>query len=286
MSDASLVIGGSAAITAVGAARLGLRVGLCAAFGDDDLGHIMVQRLTAEGVDSRHLRREAAQPTGISVILDEGSDRAILTAPGPVEALSTADLAALGDAPARHVHVASYFMLGHTTQQGLAPLLQRWRTAGVSTSVDTNWDPHQRWDVGSLLSAVDVVLPNRAELAALSGVDDLEGGLRALAALGPSVICKLGVQGAVALTHDRVVRVAAVPSDHFVDSIGAGDSFVAGYLYGLLAGDDVGDRLRLAVATGSLSTRGRGGTAAQPDLATARYVAQGLAVTSPAEDLR
>jgi len=283
VSEASLVIGGSAAITAVGAARLGLRVGLCAVVGDDDFGRLMSQRLADEGVDCRWVRVVPARATGISVILDQGRDRAILTALGAIDALDPSDLKSLGDRPARHVHVASYFLLAGSVRQSLPQTFHRLRAAGVSTSVDTNWDPTQRWDVDGLLGSVDLVLPNQPELAALTGVDGLDEGLRVIADLGSSVACKLGDRGASLLSSGRLLHVDAAPSEGYIDAIGAGDSFNAGFLCGTLSGLDVGDSLRLAVATGSLSTRGRGGTATQPDLATAQELAQRLTVTTSPE---
>ena len=279
VSEASLVVGGSAAITAVGAARLGLRVGLCAVVGDDDFGRVMTQRLADEGVDCRWVRVVPARATGISVILDQGRDRAILTALGAIDALDPSDLTSLGDRPARHMHLASYFLLARSLREAVPQTLQRLRAAGVSTSVDTNWDPTQRWHVDGLLGSVDLVLPNQAELAALTGVDGLDEGLRVIADLGSSVACKLGDRGASLLSSGRLLHVDAAPSEGYIDAIGAGDSFNAGFLCGRLAGADLGDCLRLAVATGSLSTRGRGGTAAQPDLVTAQQLAERLTVS-------
>jgi sugar/nucleoside kinase (ribokinase family) len=66
---AGIVMGGSAAITAVGAARLGLRVGVCAVVGADDVGALLLDRLRAEQVDVSNIRTSPHDQTGVSVIL-------------------------------------------------------------------------------------------------------------------------------------------------------------------------------------------------------------------------
>ena len=87
VDSASLVMGGSAAITAVGAARLGLRVGMCGVVGGDDLGRLMTVQLAEAGVDLTYLSIDPTRPTGMSVILNRGADRAVLTATGTISAL-------------------------------------------------------------------------------------------------------------------------------------------------------------------------------------------------------
>lgn len=91
-----VVVGGSAAITACGAARLGLAVGLCGVVGDDPLGELMLRELTASGVAVADVRTASESPTGLSVILDRGDDRAIITSRGSMSALGAEQLTALG----------------------------------------------------------------------------------------------------------------------------------------------------------------------------------------------
>ncbi|MFZ0325612.1 MAG: carbohydrate kinase family protein [Actinomycetes bacterium] len=285
VSGATLETGGSAAITALGAARLGLRVGLVAAVGDDDLGRLMVDRVTAAGVDVSHVRVHDSAPTGLSVILDRGDDRAIFTSLGSIDALTPDDLSTLADHPARHVHLASFFLLDPGLRASFPLTLRRFRSTGVTTSVDTNWDPHGLWQLDELMREVDIALPNRAELTAVTRQPGLRDGLRTLSDLGPRTACKLGRVGAATLVDDRVVAVAAPTSEELVDAVGAGDSFNAGYLCGHLTGQGLVDSLRLAVAVGTASTGGRGGTATQPDLPTAQRMAQRLAVVDDFEEL-
>ena len=99
----SLEIGGSASITAVAAARLGLRVALVAAVGRDAAGTFMLDALAREGVDVSAVAVRDGLATGMTVALSRGGDRAILTALGAMDSLTAADIPArsLRPVPAR-----------------------------------------------------------------------------------------------------------------------------------------------------------------------------------------
>lgn len=271
-----LVIGSSSAIMACGAARLGLRVAMAGLVGDDALGRFMVAALTERGVETAGVRVDPGAPTGAGVILSDGRDRAILTAPGTIPRLRAADVPRDLLARARHVHVGGIFLLDDL-RPDLAGLLREARAAGATTSADTNWDPRGSWDGGirEILAAADVVLPNAAEAAHLTGLEDPEAAAAALLALGSRVAAvKLGTEGALALAADGSrARVPAIAVET-VDTTGAGDSFDAGFLAAWLGGRALADCLAVGAACGALSTRGAGGTVAQPTLAEAEAVAR------------
>jgi len=266
VDSASLVMGGSAAITAVGAARLGLRVGLCGVVGDDDLGQLMLVRLAEAGVDLEHVRVDSGAPTGMSVILVRGDDRAVLTAAGTISALSADDVSALPALPARHVHAASYYLMSPEYRDARPGEFARFREAGATTSVDTNWDPQGRWDLDELLSVTDLFLPNEAELTAIARSPILDRAVEVVAENGCDVAVKRGAQGASALLGGNGYRVLRTPPVDYVDAVGAGDTFNAGLLAGRLLGRDPGTCLAMAVIAGTLSTGATGGTAAQLSL--------------------
>ncbi|GAA1374498.1 carbohydrate kinase family protein [Streptomyces beijiangensis] len=264
---AGLVLGGSAAIMACGAARLGLRVAFAGRVGDDPAGAFVRAALAGRGVDVTALVTDPRLPTPLTAILttDDG-DRAILTALGCLAATGPADVPEALLASVRHVHAASFFLMPHLARS-LHQVFAAARSFGASTSLDTNDDPHQQWDrelLDPVLAVTDTLLPNAAEARALAGEAELLDAAAALARRGPLVVVKNGAEGAVA--HDGVrppVRAAAVPVEP-LDTVGAGDSFDAGFITATLRGLDTGAALAVAAACGSLSTRGHGGTATQP----------------------
>jgi sugar/nucleoside kinase (ribokinase family) len=280
----SLVIGGSAAITAVAAARLGLRVALAAAVGDDPAGRFMLGQLAQEGVDTSAVAVRRDTPTGMTVALSEGKDRAILTATGAMATLTTRDVPASLLTAARHVHVSSYFLVERSLGPGLASLLDAARASGARTSLDTNWDPAQRWGDDSLraaLAATDLLLPNETEALRLSGAATLA---EAMAVLGPGLVIKLGARGALWAEGTRRCRATPPPVTP-ADATGAGDCFNAGVIAGLLGGLDLAGAVALGCAAGAASTQAPGGTASCPDLAAAQALARGVTVGPAGPDL-
>jgi sugar/nucleoside kinase (ribokinase family) len=174
------------------------------------------------------------------------------------------------------VHVSSYF-LQRGLHEGLPSLIEEAHRAGATTSVDPNWDARGGWDGGllALLSEIDVFLPNETEVRAIAHLEDTDAAARSLADRAGVVAVKCGPGGALAVRGEETVRTEVPPSD-VEDTIGAGDSFDAGFIAGRLAGWPLADTLRLAVACGSHSTRGVGGTATQPAMAEARAAAEVL----------
>jgi sugar/nucleoside kinase (ribokinase family) len=271
----SLVIGGSAAITAVAAARLGLRVALAAAVGADPAGEFMRDQLTAEGVDVSFVAVREDAPTGMTVALSRGEDRAILTALGAMASLTSADVPEKLLADARHVHASSWFLLRDCLGPGLGALFSAARSAGVMTSLDTNWDPSGRWagpDLAAAIAQAGLLLPNEAEAIRLAGADDLDAAVSALVAAGPRVVVKLGERGALCADGRSQCRVSLPPVTP-VDATGAGDCFNAGLIAGLLDGRDLAGAAALACAAGALSTGAPGGTASAPGLLAAANLA-------------
>jgi sugar/nucleoside kinase (ribokinase family) len=266
----ALTLGGSAAITACGAARLGLRTAFVGRVGDDPAGRFCLDALRDRGVDVTGCVVDPDGATALTVVVANGADRATLTAPGCLPLLGVDDVSPGLAAAARHVHVSSYFLLPHLAA-GLPAWFALLRAAGATTSLDTNDDPSGRWGggVAAAIEQSDVFLPNEAEALALAGGGDVASAARSLAGTGAGVVVvKRGALGALAWTADGPITVPGRPVAP-VDTVGAGDSFNAGFLAGFLSGGDVASSLRLAATCGALSTRAAGGTAAQPTLAEA-----------------
>jgi sugar/nucleoside kinase (ribokinase family) len=276
VSQMSLVIGGSASITAVAAVRLGLRVALVAAIGADAAGKFMLDQLTTEGVDVAGVAVRPDVATGMTLALSGGDDRAMLTAPGAIPTLTADDVPAALLASARHVHVCSYFLVEPSLGPGLAGVLAAARAGGTSTSLDTNWDPAQRWGGDTLRAVIaqtDLLVPNEAEALGISGGDTLADAVRTLEKATTRLVVKLGGRGALCAEDERRYHVTLPPVTP-VDTTGAGDCFDAGLIAGLSRGLDLAHAAALGCAAGAASTGAPGGTAAAPDLASAMALAE------------
>jgi sugar/nucleoside kinase (ribokinase family) len=277
LDDATLVLGGSGAITACAGARLGLRVAFAGVVGDDLFGRFVREALEERGVDTGGLAVDPNRPTGVTVILQREDDRAILTSPGTIGDLRSTLIDEDLLRTARHVHVSSYY-LQHGLRRDLPSVFAIAHDAGASVSVDPNWDPAESWNGGllDLLSSTDVFLPNSAEARAIVGVDDIDVAAQVLAGRGVTLVVKFGQGGGLATDGDELVRSEAVPAD-VIDTTGAGDTFDAGFIAGRLDGWPLARCLGVAVACGSLSTRAAGGTAAQPTMDEALAAMEAIA---------
>ncbi len=240
VDDCSLELGGSGAIFASQTGKLGTAVTLAGVLGNDAFGDMVSAQLAAAGVETQSLQRHATLKTGIGVALSERNDRAILTYMGTIDALRPEDLREEMLEGCRHFHLASYFLL--TSMRSFWP---EWfalcRRRGVTTSLDTNWDPENRWEsVGELLPYVDVFLPNENEAMAIARERTAELALDVLAEVSPLVVVKCGERGAIA--RGRMGRYAFAPdertglAERVIDTTGAGDNFDAGFLSGWMQG--------------------------------------------------
>src|SRR5689334_11596657 len=277
VDDARMTIGGSGAILACGAAKLGLRVAIAAVVGDDLFGRFIRDGLAEHGVDASGVHVDPDTPTGITVVLSGPDDRAILTMPGTIAALILDRIEPALLERVRHVHVSSYFL-----QAALIPSLSHVflgvRSRGGTTSVDPNWDPSERWNGGLLdvLAVSDVFLPNAMEATRVAHTSDLEAAARSLSERAGVVAIKNGDRGAIAHSDGAMHRAEPVRVP-LVDSTGAGDSFDAGFLAAWLDGAPVDRALALANVCGALSTREMGGTTTQPTMDEALAMLAGSA---------
>jgi len=276
LDAATLVLGGSAGITAHALARLGRATRIGALAGRDVFGDQVVDLLAAAGVDTTTVVRDPGRTTGLTVVLSQGQERAILTFLGAISAYSidqaTDALVNAAHDGARHVHVSSFFLLP-ALGAGLATVFDRAHALGLTTSLDPNFDPAEHWnDVEGLLAHVDLLLPNRTEALEIATrvtghaiVDPVAAGT-VLASRGAVVVMKDGRRGALLVHPDgSIVRNVGTPVDA-VDTTGAGDTFNAAYLDSVLRDLPESECLRRAVLAGALSTSAIGGTAGQPTL--------------------
>ena len=266
VDTALLTIGSSSAIFACGAARLGLRVAFIGKVGKDLFGGFMRRALDEYGIDTNGIVEDGHTPTGISVIFSDGNDRAILTYPGTISSLEFSEIDQEIIRMARHMHVGSYYMQA-ALQPDLPKLFDIAHGWGTSVFLDPNYDITGNWDGLSMeaISKADVFLPNLVECKMISGRNELEQAVNYFKDKVSYLGVKLGKGGGL-LAHDSQIYQSEGIKIDVVDTVGAGDSFDAGFIYGYLAEWKPERILKMANICGGLSTRQAGGTTAQPTL--------------------
>jgi sugar/nucleoside kinase (ribokinase family) len=259
--DFRLTLGSSSAIVAHNLAALGVSVGFITLLGDDPLGSIALERLAEKGVDISCVKRvSGGTSTGVTILLTHEGKRHILTYPGTMFEMAFSDLDMAYLASARHFHLSSLF-LHKALQPDLPRIFRQLKAAGLTLSLDTNDDPEDRWGepLDELLGMVDIFLPNDDEACRISGKADAESAIEVLAKRVPLVAVKCGKRGALVQKGSQRWEVPANPVTP-VDTIGAGDSFDAGFLAAYLRGETPDACAAFGNRTAALSTLRPGGT--------------------------
>jgi sugar/nucleoside kinase (ribokinase family) len=248
-------VGGGAIITAVAAARLGLRSSVLS--GVSAAG---ARVLKAEGVGVRNLRRPG-EPPALSVALSTKDNRAFVTFNGVNDVLGPRLAAAAPRLAARHVHFA-FFPAACRPWIGVVEGL---RGRGVTTSWDFGWNERLLRDArfAALLAALDFVFVNEQEAALYARKKSAAAAVPYWRARTRNTVIKLGSRGCRWIAPGRDLRSPPVRVRP-VETTGAGDAFNAGFIYGLLRGLRPAAMLRTANFVGAMSTRAAGGIASLP----------------------
>lgn len=260
-------VGGNGANTSIALARIGVPVRLVATVGDDDRGRLVRDELVRAGVDTAALTVVSETTASTVVIVNSAGQRKFLHRLGaselafqqPVE--FTPEL--IGSAT--HFHLASFFVLPGIRANG-AQMLMRARQAGLTTSLDTTWDPLGRWsaDLAPSLPYVDFLFLNEDEALRITGSSEPAEGARYALSHGVSTaVLKLGERGCAIYTQDREFRCAAYEID-VKDTTGAGDCFAAGLLGAVERGASLEEAGQFANAVAALSVQQVGAVAGVP----------------------
>jgi ribokinase len=253
--------GGKGANQAVAAARLGRTTSMVGRVGRDDAGTDLVKALRDSGVDASRVTPTENAPTGIALItVDDHGENAIVVSPGANGRVSEADVMEAGDM----VGSAGVVLL-----QLEIPMEAVVAAARAATGTVILNPAPARPLPPSLLEAVDVLVPNRSELALLAGagadpLDEDRAAEIAARIVGPqAVIVTLGAEGALVVESGRTERIPAVP-DEVVDTTAAGDAFCGALADALVTGEDLTEAAGWAVRAAAVACTRPGAQASLP----------------------
>lgn len=236
----SLHSGGCAANTAVDLAKLGADVAVVGMVGRDGFGTFLQQEMKAHGVNTDGLLcSDEAGSSASVVMIGQGGERSFWHNPGANGVLTERDIRYEVLEKSRIVFVTGTMLMPRFDGADCAAMLKKCRAMGKITALDTAWDDTGRWMslLSPCLSELDYFLPSEEEAVALSGETNPERMAAVFFERGVRhVVIKLGKRGCYAQeSPDRPGRyLKSYDSISAVDTTGAGDSFCAGFLYGLL----------------------------------------------------
>lgn len=271
----TITLGSSSAIFASNLSVLGTKVAFSGTLARDHFGEHIITSLRSKGVDTGHIVFTDVKSTGATIALSFDEDRAMVTYPGAMTLFSLQDIPEDLLRRSRHLHVSSVF-LSTGLRKDIDKLFRMAKSLGLTTSLDPQWDPEERWDLDfrSLLADVDVFIPNENELRAMTGKDEICEAVNALRGHANILIVKSGREGAFLYKGDEYLHQPAYLNERVVDSIGAGDSFGAGFIHRFIQGKSLRECLEFGALTGAVSTTRAGGTTAFADLDTVKAIAE------------
>ena len=269
--DFTQMPGGKGANQAVACARLGAEVAMIGRVGKDAFGDTLLESLAADAIDTRHVTRDDAVPTGVALIgVDETTgENSIIVAPGANYRVSVTDVEAAGATIKQADGVVCSLEVPLESVEAAAALAVR---NGVRFILNPSPAPSQPLP-GSLLKAVNVLVLNEHEAVLmapkLSPVETEYGSARRLQRLiAGNVVVTLGERGSVAFEHMGSEAGIAMGSAQLefpvIDTIGAGDCFTGALAVGLAEGQQLAAAMRLATAAAGNSVTRAGAQSSMP----------------------
>ncbi len=263
--EMGLHLGGLAAATAATIGRLGGRVCMLGAVGTDVIGEFALDELRRAGVDVDGVKRVATAMTSVTVVvISSDGERSFIHHPGANDEFTERDVDFDRIASSRVFHYGGPFLMKQYDGAPAARVLERARAAGAVTSMDTAWDGSGRWMsvVEPLLSHVDIIFSSIEEARQITGKTDPADIADAYLSYGVgTAVIKLGADGCYLEDNAGVELRVPAHDVTVVDTTGAGDAFVGGYLYGLTRGWNTEETVRFANAVGGLTCARLGGAA-------------------------
>ncbi|MEY4750532.1 MAG: hypothetical protein RIQ60_2746 [Pseudomonadota bacterium] len=267
----SLATGGDACNEAMSLAKLGHRVGLLGLVGDDAQGRFVREHCAQGGVDTTGLKVHASRPTSTGIVLiDANGERRFLAQPNAsVSAFGPehVDLDLIGPG-LKVLSIGSLFCAPRFDREGLAPLLRQAKAVGAITVADLVMDERGYGldGIRDALPDLDFIVPSELEGEVFMGSSDPAAIAAVCRRYGVrNVVLKRGGRGVVGLFEDGAVVECPAFNVPVVDTTGAGDNFVAGFIHGLVSGQSPAQALHTGSAVAALSIQAVGAGAGLKD---------------------
>jgi len=278
--DPLLITGGGIAINAgVTLARLGLRAGILSYVGNDGWNPVIRDLLVKEGIDDTPLISHPTEATSTTVVMiDQSGERSFYHCVGAPKTIDATFLTDHLDLFSRSKFALfGYYSLMPRVESQPADIFQTIQQVGCRTAMDAAGQGGAMQPLDQMLPFLDVYVPSLAEASHQVGTDDPHQIIKAYRDCGATglVGVKLGRRGVLLSPQgEETVAIPLVdPPDEVVDTTGAGDSFYAGLLAGLIRGLPVDQAGRLGAAAAACCVTSLGGSTGGRDYSTTAQLA-------------
>jgi sugar/nucleoside kinase (ribokinase family) len=257
------VTAGGAMNSPAALSRLGLNVGLTTPIGNDLWGDIILSKMKEEGIFTELLYKVNGPFPQISVSLNYNQDRAFVSYGEKLER----EKYLLHIKEIIKNHESKLYHFYSSPEEGQTDLIIAAKSKRSLISLDTGWDPEwlKSTKVREQIALADLFMPNLKEAQLITGKENKYEALKELAQLTPTVVIKLGAEGAIGYYSGKIYEHGPEPG-HFIDATGAGDCFVAGFIYSWLKKRDVDESMKIANFCGASCVGTIGGYAGAPTM--------------------
>jgi sugar/nucleoside kinase (ribokinase family) len=262
--------GGDCLNVAIGLSRLGNRVRFIGKIGEDHFGDFLTKVIDKTGIDYKGLRISTEAPTcSVLVLINSSGERTFFYQGGANDHFSLNDIDMSLVDNVKLVHVGGTYLLPHFDGSGAASLFTKAQSIGKITAMDVTWDVTGRWleTIETCLPHLDFFLPSLREAEKITGKCTPQEMASFLQGRGvKNVIIKLGESGCYvqpAGTEERGFFVKPHKT-RVVDTTGAGDAFVAGFLSAYLRKWDLWKCAQFGCATAAFNIQSVGATEGSP----------------------
>lgn len=253
-----LSIGGNAVNQAVALSKLNCRIGLMALIGEDFWGYYLKEKLEELQINTSLIAMDDQISTTMSIaMLDEKNERHFIVNKGGMEVFGPKNIQKDFIKEADIVSIGSNLALRGLDGEPTCDLFSFARKNGVITAADysINGADEQidRMMISDMLKVTDYIFPSYSEAVIITGEKEEKRILDSLLEMGANnIILKLGDKGCYVHADGRRIKIAAYPAQA-VDTTGAGDNFVAGFLYGKIHHMDIETCARFGCAAGAIA---------------------------------
>lgn len=233
-----LAVGGDALNVAVGLAGLGSKPRLLSKVGNDDLGSYLLKKVQEADVDIQWIKQLEIPTSASGVLIRSDGERSFLSFKGACHDLNKNDFPEECFEGVDLFYIGSAFDLPGLDGEEMVHVMKMVQEHGIKTALDATGEPtedYMEWFT-PVLEHTDYFLPSLREACSLTGCANAEDAARRFADIGVGCVAvKLGDQGSMLLNNGTITKIPTYTSK-VVDTTGAGDSFVAGFLRGLELG--------------------------------------------------
>lgn len=264
--------GGDALNNSVNLSRLGNSVTYVGRVGGDIIGDFLLDKAQDEGINMDHVVKSKTPHTKVTILIKENGDRSFFYYPGTSAELcyEDVDLSLLNNC--KILQIGGTFHLPKFDGEGAAKLLKAAKAKSVLTSMDVTKDFTGRWNeiIQPCYEFLDYFLPSIEQAELIAREKEVPKIAEFFLGQGvKNVVLKLGKKGAYFRNKDKAFYCNSYDVNA-VDTTGAGDSFVSGFLTGVLKGFEIEECVKLGTAASAFTVQSVGATTGMKDYETVK----------------